>query len=1658
MGVDDYDGYGERISPNSICVLTKASPKDSGNSASRIKVACERAICTKTYLYLILEDNNNVICPRGGGAIKPADSIGPVYCPDYNLICTAEVYCNSITDCINKKSRPKIDTFNYDYTIATSLTRSNLGSIIQPPIDMTGEGPCIPSCSGCYSKTMCNLCPSNYKLLVEPFYYCDNLPSNQYYKDYGEFFRCDALINGCLTCTKSRCKSCRSQYYYEDEDCNFNKNSNPYCSKKDSNGCIACFSGYIMIESNPKCVHQSNYNLAEYYSNDGIKYFPCSKAMSNCKECTSSSKCTKCNSGFYLIDNNSCTTLNLITNGEYITLDDGKTYNSCSNVIPHCKKCDNNKYCKECFEEYVFLNDIKNPRCVDDIEIEDIAGVQYDSLNDIFFICENGFKSIKFCDNLNSIICENENTIKIYQYNSESNCYNKCNVKNCKDCSDNINQCKICLQNYTIVDNNNNNCILINTLGNNYYTNDNEIHYYSCYYKFNNCYTCTKNGEKCTKCNTNYYFLNNDYSKCYKESDLINQYKNGMYKFNSIEYYSCNKGVNKCLTCLNGTYCYSCENNYNLICNYYDKCYLSKELSNTYFKDNNLNCYKLCKDYGCYECLSETNCQSCINKYELFNNRCYEEGSVKNFCVNSLGYIKNCNEVMTNCLYCLSCSICKTCSGDNVVIYKNENSYPCIKLSELKNKYYLNITNNVYYPCHMSFNHCKSCTNEKICLECLNNYALVIEENYSSSCILETEIDKKKYILSPNNEIKKYYPCSFYINDCSLCTNINTCEKCKKGYGFINWDISKCENISSKDICSPDNINYFSCLDGIMFCKKTLNQECLECIDEFTIYNNNTKECIEIKYEYNNSLNYYTPDNGKHFYKCDYLIKNCFECTSDKICDDCITGYVLIDDERCENINTLNTTHYYIDDNNHYYTCEKQIPYCLTCQGKKICSRCKENFIILNYDYSKCIESKNYINNNEYFSKDNGISYISCYNLINNCKRCLNDNICIECFNDYFTIGNDMSKCVHISEIDYDNCEKENEKHYICYYNKIENCKKYYNIRKENCSECNNGYSIVNNDNTKCKIEDNYKNNNSFYTENDGKNYYSCSKKISNCKECLKDGSKCIKCINNYFFLNENYNICINEEAFKDNNYYRINDFEYYKCDYKGVEKCQNCLSSNHCIQCKPNYTLLDEDNSKCYLITNLTKEYYKSYEKHYKSCHKAIIGCKECLNPEYCLNCSNYYILSDNHKNCEWNTNIGNSFFIDEEGKKRKCSEALEGCDFCTSKTICTVCNKGILVEELNKKRHCIDNNYNKEYYPIDNNGNLYYNCKIGVSNCKTCESKDYCIVCEQPYGRIYNIYSYCFSDEEITKNENKYIKGEDENYYPCNYYIDNCQQCLNKNKCILCENNYSFLNNDYSNCLLTNSLNGFCSEDNGKNYYSCEANIIYCEKAKLNKCSKCRNGYTILNSNNLKCININTLMPIEHYYTDNNGINFFSCNYTIPNCKFCKMDNKKYINQINNKNILTCEVCDENYGLILDSKRHKCNYIKNSLNSYYLTKDENGNYQYKLCIKDCKICKDGINCDECNEQFLLNKGATRCIPQYQCYIQEINEESSLENIDFMAYINQQANKDNNTIYIIKGPNEDYIIAIAYGNNCDEELLKNNFYVLYFNNLYPTY
>ncbi len=132
--------------------LSKASAKGTGISGKPFVPVCVKATCIKNSLYLTLDENNSILCPRAGGKIRPGDSEGDILCPDYNLIYTGEVFCNSLFDCINKKSRPKSNTFIYDYSIATTLNVGNSGSLLSPPLETTNEGLCAPQCSGCYVK------------------------------------------------------------------------------------------------------------------------------------------------------------------------------------------------------------------------------------------------------------------------------------------------------------------------------------------------------------------------------------------------------------------------------------------------------------------------------------------------------------------------------------------------------------------------------------------------------------------------------------------------------------------------------------------------------------------------------------------------------------------------------------------------------------------------------------------------------------------------------------------------------------------------------------------------------------------------------------------------------------------------------------------------------------------------------------------------------------------------------------------------------------------------------------------------------------------------------------------------------------------------------------------------------------------------------------------------------------------------------------------------------------------------------------------------------------------------------------------------------------------------------------------------------------------
>ena len=102
--------------------------------------------------------------------------------------------------------------------------------MLSPPLKETNEGFCDPKCSGCFYKTMCNLCQNNYKLIIEPYYFCYNAPS---YTTINlgdkEYVTCYSDFLGCYKCKKTKCTSCKSGFYLEDDECYFNKNLILYC-------------------------------------------------------------------------------------------------------------------------------------------------------------------------------------------------------------------------------------------------------------------------------------------------------------------------------------------------------------------------------------------------------------------------------------------------------------------------------------------------------------------------------------------------------------------------------------------------------------------------------------------------------------------------------------------------------------------------------------------------------------------------------------------------------------------------------------------------------------------------------------------------------------------------------------------------------------------------------------------------------------------------------------------------------------------------------------------------------------------------------------------------------------------------------------------------------------------------------------------------------------------------------------------------------------------------------------------------------------------------------------------------------------------------------------------------------------------------------------
>ena len=115
-----YSSNGEIIGRNSLCFESSLIPLNEAGSPNE-KSICYEIECDKFKKNIIVTIGTlKVVCPRNRETLSNPDGFkGEIVCPDYNLVCSSEIPCNNMLDCIEKKSTAIRSTYVYlfDYSL-----------------------------------------------------------------------------------------------------------------------------------------------------------------------------------------------------------------------------------------------------------------------------------------------------------------------------------------------------------------------------------------------------------------------------------------------------------------------------------------------------------------------------------------------------------------------------------------------------------------------------------------------------------------------------------------------------------------------------------------------------------------------------------------------------------------------------------------------------------------------------------------------------------------------------------------------------------------------------------------------------------------------------------------------------------------------------------------------------------------------------------------------------------------------------------------------------------------------------------------------------------------------------------------------------------------------------------------------------------------------------------------------------------------------------------------------------------------------------------------------------------------------------------------------------------------------------------------------------
>ena len=649
--------------------------------------------------------------------------------------------------------------------------------------------------------------------------------------------------------------------------------------------------------------------------------------------------------------------------------------------------------------------------------------------------------------------------------------------------------------------------------------------------------------------------------------------------------------------------------------------------------------YLLCPDYNLI-CTGTKLCNSlfdCIDneseeKSNTFDYSDYENGIIlttqnsEEYELESINYGYELTENGICPQFCMQCNSNKICTECAPHYNKSEDDKKCVESIPNCKKYSDNITIDT-------------------CEECEENFILVQDiKNGPLTCLSKSvyEKEQKYYKLKSDSYYKKCD--NDGVENCESCRSNEYCITCFSGYIVIDDGLT-CVDINSKLYYqdSNDENKNKSCskYKEKPYCYECEIQEsnifyCLQCLNNYAFFHyeeNYSNDCIEISSK--DIKRYYTEDQ-KNYYPCSTStsISNCLECETKDKCTLCDINYYITEDDKCITLADIEANLYYKNDNDKYVSCSK-ILNCEKCISASQCILCtRDNKLVQGDDNAINCDNVDLIN--YYKIEDNITYYRKCSKDISNCKECSNGTYCNICESNFTIINEIYNKCEDLSSEKYyfDSTDKQ----YKLCNNKIKNCIK-CSLNEINfiCKECDDNYSFKHDDNVICDLTISLENNNNFFTNDSGINYYSCLlyNNVDNCLECTNK-EKCVKCVSLNYELVNNQTLCLSDTDKESNFYYYDQKQDFYIPCSQLISDCNKCYNGSTCFDCKEGTVLIENDTCLSKEIIEKEKNYFKDeMTNKYIKCSSIMDNCIKCNSSNECLLCQGEYIVND-YKKCE--------------------------------------------------------------------------------------------------------------------------------------------------------------------------------------------------------------------------------------------------------------------------------------------------------------------------------------------------------------------------------------------------------------------------------------